>query len=105
MSTLSFRKYILEGEQTMKAIITVIGKDKVGIIHGISSILVKKNVNILDINQTLLQDYFTMIMLVDLALMHCEFSELKSALETAAKEIGVTIKIQHEAIFHSMHTI
>lgn len=89
----------------MKAIVTVIGKDKIGIIHGVASVLVRSNVNILDISQTLLQDYFTMVMLVDLALMNCEFSQLKVKLEKAASDIGVTIKIQHEAIFHSMHTI
>ncbi len=89
----------------MKAFITVIGKDKVGIIYRVASVLEECQVNILDINQTLLQEYFTMIMLVDLSLMEIDFEELKRKLETTAKEVAVSIKIQHEDIFHSMHKI
>ncbi|GAB6087431.1 ACT domain-containing protein [Alkaliphilus crotonatoxidans] len=89
----------------MKAFITVIGKDKIGIIYRVTSVLEESQVNILDINQTLLQDYFTMIMLVDLTLMDINFQKLKERLDKAAEEIGVSIKIQHEDIFHSMHKI
>lgn len=89
----------------MKAFITVIGKDKVGIIYRVASVLEECQVNILDINQTLLQEYFTMIMLVDLSLMEIDFEELKRKLEATAKEVAVSIKIQHEDIFHSMHKI
>lgn len=89
----------------MRAFITVIGKDKIGIIYGVTSVLEKSRVNILDINQTLLQEYFTMVMLVDLAAMDIDFQELKNRLDVASQEIGVSIKIQHEDIFHSMHKI
>lgn len=89
----------------MKAFVTVLGKDKVGIIYEVTSILSKNNVNILDINQTLIEDYFTMVMLVDLSKMQLEFKELKDKLENRAIEIGVSIKIQREDIFSSMHKI
>jgi len=89
----------------MKAFITVIGKDKIGIIHGVTSVLKEHSVNVVDINQTLLQDFFTMIMLVELDLMDIGFKELKETLEAAGKDIGVTIKIQHEDIFNTMHKI
>ncbi|ABR49526.1 ACT domain-containing protein [Alkaliphilus metalliredigens QYMF] len=89
----------------MKAFITVIGKDKIGIIYGISSVLQKSSVNILDINQTLLQDTFTMVMLVDLQEMNIEFKELKEKLQDSAHTIGVSVRIQQEAIFNSMHVI
>jgi len=89
----------------MKAFITVIGKDKIGIIHGVTSVLKNHHVNVLDINQTLLQDFFTMIMLVDLDLMDIGFKELKEILSSAGNEIGVSIKIQHEELFNSMHKI
>ncbi|WP_125154681.1 ACT domain-containing protein [Clostridium rectalis] len=89
----------------MKAIITVIGKDKVGIIAGVSNELAKMGVNILDISQTILQQYFTMIMLVDLKESSLEFNGLKEALNERGKELQVSIRIQHEDIFNSMHRI
>lgn len=89
----------------MKAFVTVIGKDKIGIIQVVASVLSQNNVNILDINQTLLQGYFTMIMFVDLARMEIDFKELKNKLELKATEIGVSIRIQHEDIFKSMHEV
>jgi ACT domain-containing protein len=89
----------------LKAIVTVIGNDKIGIIYEVSKVCKESNVNIIDINQTLLQEYFTMIMLVDLELMNIEFKELKNRLEDTGKNIGLSIKIQHEDIFKTMHTI
>ncbi|MDF2880813.1 MAG: hypothetical protein K0R54_1370 [Clostridiaceae bacterium] len=89
----------------MNAIITVIGKDKKGIIYGVSSVLSKNNINIMDINQTLIQDYFTMIMLVDLSSMEIEFNELKEKLQIKAEVLNVSIRIQHEDIFKCMHEI
>ncbi|MBV7276304.1 ACT domain-containing protein [Clostridiaceae bacterium UIB06] len=89
----------------MKAFVTVLGKDKVGIIYEVTSVLSKNNANILDINQTLIEDYFTMVMLVDLSKIQVDFKELKGKLEAKAQEIGVSIKIQREDIFSSMHTI
>lgn len=89
----------------MKAFITVIGEDRIGIIYRVTSVLAESNVNVLDINQTILQDYFTMVMLVDLSKMEIEFTELKSRLENTGKEIGLSIKVQREDIFNSMHII
>lgn len=89
----------------MRAFVTVMGKDKIGIIQKVTTVLLENRINILDINQTLIEDYFVMIMLIDLSQMSIEFSSLKEKLDVAGKEIGVYIKIQHEDIFNSMHKI
>ncbi|SHJ53098.1 ACT domain-containing protein [Paramaledivibacter caminithermalis] len=89
----------------MKAVITVIGKDKIGIIAKISKVLAENKVNILDISQTILQDYFTMIMIVELEKMDINFIELKDKLHDAGEKIGMSVKIQHEDIFNVMHKI
>jgi ACT domain-containing protein len=89
----------------MRAVVTVIGKDKIGVIYRVSEILSQSKVNIEDISQTILQDVFTMVMLVDLSKSNCQFSELKDRLTTLGKEIGMTIRIQNEDIFNAMHTI
>lgn len=89
----------------MKAIVTVIGKDKVGIIAQVSAVLAENRVNILDISQTILQDYFTMIMLVDLSGMTISFSELSRKLNEKGETIGLQIKIQREEVFNAMHKI
>ncbi|KDR96659.1 ACT domain-containing protein [Peptoclostridium litorale DSM 5388] len=89
----------------MKAFITVIGKDNIGIIHGVTEVLAQNRVNILDISQTILQDYFTMVMLVDLSKMEVELERLKELLEEKGSELGVSIKVQHEDIFNSMHRL
>lgn len=89
----------------MNAIITVVGKDKVGIICGVTSVLSSLNVNILDISQTIMGDIFTMIMSVSLKDMAKSFSELSKELTKKGGELGVTINIQHEDIFNSMHKI
>lgn len=87
----------------MKAIVTVIGHDRVGIIAGISNALAEQQVNILDISQTVLQEYFTMIMLVDLSRMTLSFAELVDQLDQKGAELAVSVKIQREDIFKSMH--
>lgn len=89
----------------MKAIVSVIGKDKKGIIAKVSNTLYQLNVNIEDISQTVMQDYFTMIMLVDLSGATCDFNAITQKLNEAAEDIGVEIHIQNEAIFNSMHRI
>ena len=89
----------------MKAILTVIGKDKVGIIAGISAELEKLNVNILDVNQTIMGEFFTMIMMLDLKLSSNSFDEIKKSLELRGKDLGVEVKIKREEIFKSMHTL
>lgn len=89
----------------MKAIITVIGKDRVGIISSISTILAENNINILDISQTIMQDIFTMIMAVDISKMTSSFSQISKKLEAKGTELGLSVRIQHEDIFNSMHRI
>ena len=88
-----------------KAIITVVGKDKVGIIFSVTKVLAEKSVNVEDISQTILQDYFTMMMLVNLSDVSCEFLELQTSLEDLGKELGLSIKIQREEIFNYMNDI
>ncbi len=89
----------------MRAVITVIGKDRVGIIAGVSKIIAESNVNILDITQTILQDVFTMIMLVDISKSSIPFPELADRLDKKGIDLGLKIQIQHEDIFNSMHRI
>lgn len=89
----------------MKAIVTVIGKDRIGIIAHVSGILAKNMVNILDISQTILQENFTMIMLVDLSKMKISFSELSKKLDEKGKTLGLQIKIQREEVFKAMHQV
>lgn len=89
----------------MRAFVTVIGEDKVGIIYNVTGVLQEAKVNVLDINQTLLQNYFTMIMLVDLAKMEIDFAELKKRLDNLGEKFNLKIKLQHEDIFNSMHKI
>lgn len=89
----------------MRAIVTVIGKDKTGIIAAVSADLAKAGANILDISQTVMAEFFTMIMLVDLTGISISFSELKTNLEETGKKIGVEARIQREEIFNAMHRI
>ena len=89
----------------MKSILTVIGKDKVGIVAGISGELLKLNINILDVNQTIMDKYFTMIMMIDLKDSNKSFDEIKIALLKKGEDLGVDVKIQREEIFNSMHTL
>lgn len=89
----------------MKAVVTVIGKDKVGIIAGVSSILAGIDVNILDISQTIMQEYFTMIMLVDTSCSSISFEEIKAKLNEEGKKLEVSMKIQNEGIFNSMNRV
>jgi len=89
----------------MRAIVTVIGKDRVGIIASVCSLLAESGVNILDISQTILQEYLTMIMLVDTSGCTISFIELVNSLELRGKEQGLAIRIQREDIFLAMHRI
>ena len=89
----------------MRAVITVIGTDRVGIIAGVSAILADANVNILDITQTTMQGLFTMIMLVDISKSNIDFEQLSSRLSVKGDELGLKIRVQHEDIFKSMHEI
>lgn len=89
----------------MKAVLTVIGKDKVGIIANVSNLLFEKNANILDINQTIMHEFFAMVMLVDLSDINLSLKELNQVLTEKGKTLGVSIRMQHEDIFNSMHLV
>lgn len=88
-----------------KSIITVVGKDQVGIIARVTSFLYENNVNIEDISQTIVQGYFNMMMVVDTSKATKEFITLSEELESLGKKIGVLIKLQREDIFKSMQRI
>ena len=89
----------------MRAIVTVIGKDQVGIIARVCALLSQQGVNVLDISQTILQEYFTMIMLVDISDNKVSFAELAEKLDEAGKARALSIRIQREDIFEAMHRI
>ena len=89
----------------MKAIVTVIGKDKSGIIAKVSTALAENSVNIEDISQSIVQGYFTMIMLCNIKDSKLSLKELISVLNKVGEEIGVSIHVQHEDIFNAMHKI
>lgn len=89
----------------MKAIVTVIGKDRVGIIAEVCAILAKNDINILDISQTIMQGSFTMIMMVDTSASPLSFSELSALLHDEGEKNALSIRIQREDIFEAMHRI
>ena len=89
----------------MKAIVTVIGKDRVGITASVCSLLAQHNINILDISQTVLEEYFTMVMLVDTSACEKSVSEMSDLLAKAGEEQALSIRIQREDIFNAMHRI
>lgn len=89
----------------MKAIITVLGTDKVGIIAKVCSFLADREINILDISQTIIQGYLNMLMIVEMNEAADRFAEIADGLEKLSQDIGVVIKIQQEDIFNSMHRI
>ena len=88
-----------------KAIITVVGKDTVGIIAQVCTYLAENKVNILDISQTIVQEYFTMMMIVDMADAKKHFAEISGEMDALGEKIGVSIKCQREEIFEKMHRI
>ena len=87
----------------MKAIVTVVGKDTVGIIASVCVELAKYNVNVLDISQTVMQGYFTMMMVVEVSKSTVPVAELAKTLEDKGKEMGLSIRLQREDIFEAMH--
>lgn len=88
-----------------KIIITIVGKDTVGIVAKTCAYLAEHNMNILDITQTILQDYFNMMMIVDIAKASVSFDDMAKELEEVGVDIGVSIRCQREEIFTSMHRI
>ena len=89
----------------MKAIVTVAGKDQVGIIAAVCVKLAEYNVNVLDISQTVMQGYFTMMMVVDVSAATMPLAELVVLMEEMGKERGLSIRLQREDIFEAMHRI
>ncbi|MDE8276130.1 ACT domain-containing protein [Erysipelothrix rhusiopathiae] len=89
----------------MKAIITVVGRDNVGIISGVCQYLSSEQINVLDINQTIVDAYFNMLMIVDLSQCSKPFDEISQQLQSEARTLGVVITMQREDIFSSMHRI
>lgn len=88
-----------------KTIITVVGKDTVGIIAKVCTYLAENQINILDISQTIVNDYFNMMMIADMSQAVKSVSEVSDELDKLGEEIGVIIKCQREEIFNSMHRI
>jgi ACT domain-containing protein len=88
-----------------RALVTIIGADRVGIIAGIANVLAEANVNILDITQSVMREFFTMIMMVDLAGSRLPFEDLSGRLKEKSAELGVQVEIQREDIFKAMHRI
>ena len=92
-------------EESMKAIVTVVGPDRIGIIADICTLLASRSINIIDISQTVMESFFTMTMLVDLGEQSDEFDELVSVISNKGAEMGLSIRIQREDIFQAMHHI
>ena len=89
----------------MKAIVTVVGMDRVGIIGEVCTTLASLQINIVDISQTVMQDFFTMIMLVDTTACEKTFNEISEILAAKEQEMGLSIRIQRQDIFQAMHRI
>jgi ACT domain-containing protein len=92
-------------EKSTRVVVTVIGRDRVGIIAGVSAVLAEAGVNIVDISQTLMKDLFTMIMMVDIGSANIGFDELQHRLATKGEELGMRIQAQREDVFSYMHRI
>jgi len=89
----------------MKAVITVIGKDQKGIVYRVSEVLYKHGLNLEDISQTLMDDYFTMVALVNLEDMKGTFDELVKSYQDLGEEMDLSIRVQHEDLFNKMHQL
>ena len=89
----------------MKAVVTVVGKDAVGIIANVCTELASYNVNVMDISQTVMQGYFTMMMVVDVSASQLPVAELARVLDEKGKEMNLSIRLQREDIFEAMHRV
>ena len=92
-------------QSTNRAIITVLGSDRSGIVAAVAGVLAADDVNILDISQTILQGIFTMTMLVDLSVSNSSFAEVKDALDALSGKLGVQITMQREEVFRFMYRL
>ena len=89
----------------MKAVVSVVGEDRVGIIANVCVALASYNVNVLDINQTVMQGYFTMMMVVEVSGCNVPLAELCKAMDAKGQEMGLSIRVQREDIFKAMHRV
>ena len=89
----------------MKAVVTVIGLDSVGILARVSSVCAEHNANVIDVTPSVMQKLFTMIMLIDISDLNSDFAALQSSFNALGEEIGMKIHIMHEDVFNSMHHI
>ncbi len=89
----------------MRAVITVIGRDNVGILHQVSGVCANYQANVLEVTQSVLQDMFAMIMMVDISSMNADFSKLSDELSALGEKLGLSIHTMHEDIFNAMHRI
>ena len=89
----------------MRAVLTVTGKDKKGIIASVSAFLAERNINIEDISQTIMQGFFTMVIIMDISNCTVPLSKLVKESEELGREIGMSLRVQHEDIFNAMHRI
>ena len=89
----------------MRAVITVIGKDNVGILHKVSGVCAEYQANVLEVTQSVLQDMFAMIMMVDITKMTANFAKLSDQLTALGEKLGLSVHCMHEDIFNAMHRI
>ena len=89
----------------MKAVISVIGRDTVGILAKVSAACAERNANIVDVTQSVLQGMFVMVMLADIEKLNCEFGVLADELKALGEGLGLDIRVMHEDIFNSMHRV
>ncbi len=89
----------------MKAIVTVVGKDRVGIIAAVCNQLAQYNINVLDISQTVMQDYFTMMMVVDVSAANQPLAQISLQMEEMGKQSNLSVRLQREDIFQAMHRV
>ena len=95
----------MQRKEKMRAVVTVTGKDKVGIIALTSNECARFGANIIDISQTVLKEYFAMIMLVEIDNLNCDFLTFVADMKAIGEENGVDIRVMHEDIFNTMHNI
>ena len=95
----------MQRKEKMRAVVTVTGKDKVGIIALTSNECARFGANIIDISQTVLKEYFAMIMFVEIDNINCDFSTFVADMKSIGEENGVDIRVMHEDIFNTMHNI
>ncbi len=105
MTNLDLSAFEEEKSTENKVVITVVGKDRVGIIAAITSCLAEHNVNIEDITQKILGEYFTMILVGDISRCPVELAKLREELTKKGEEVGVRVYLQHASIFRAMHRI